>query len=427
MNENFLHLLWQTQRFDKNYLTTTKGEKLTILKVGKHNQFNGPDFLEASIEIEDVKWFGSVEIHIKSSDWNKHAHNADPNYKNVVLHVVYENDMEICATNNNTPLPCLELKNKISIESLVRYKTITESENSIPCAVHFKDVRDIIKKNWLDRVFTMRLEAQSDRMIVAAKKNTNKYDEILWQLVFRYIVSPPNHNAIVTLFESIPFQHLKRLKDNPKAIEAILIGQAGFLVDNLKDLYVVELQKEYAYQKQKLQLEPLPKNIWITKSIRNAATVCTRLSQLAYLLSKNENIFSQILVVTNTKQLETIFEAKANNYWHNHNTPDFETVFEEKKLGKTTIDVITTNAILPFLFFYSNILGDDSLKTMSLELFQSVRPEKNSITNIWKNLGFSAENAAESQALIHLKKNFCDTKRCFNCAIGANILISSDQ
>lgn len=426
MNENFLHLIWQTQRFDKSYLTTTNGEKLIILQIGKHNNYNGPDFLEASIEIEGVKWFGSVEIHIKSSDWNKHSHAADPNYKNVILHVVFENDTDIFAPDYNTPLPCLELKNKIYTESLIRYKNITESENPIACAAHFKDVRDIIKKNWLERVFTMRLEAQSDRMIEAATQNTNKYDEILWQLIFRYIVSPPNHNAIVILFESIPFQHLKRLKNNPKAIEAILIGQAGFLEDNLKDSYAIELQKEYAYQKQKLTLEPLPKNIWTTKSIRNAATICTRLSQLAYLLSKDENIFSKILAVTNTKQLETIFEAHANNYWHNHNTPDFETVFEEKKLGKTTIDVITTNAVLPFLFFYSNILGDDSLKTMSLELFQSMKSEKNSITDIWKNLGFSAENAAESHALIHLKKNFCDVKRCFNCAIGASILINNE-
>lgn len=425
MNENFLHLLWQIQRFDKNYLTTTTGEKLVILQIGKHNNHNGPDFLEACVEIDDVKWFGSVEIHIKSSDWNKHTHADDPNYKNVILHVVYENDTDVFAAHCKTPLHCLELKNKIYSESLNRYKTITESKNSIPCAAHFKDVQEIIKKNWFDRVFTMRLEAQSCIMIEAVEQNTNKYEEIFWLLIFRYMVSPPNHNAIVTLFESIPFQHLKRLKDNPKAIEAILIGQAGFLEDNLKDNYAVEIQKEYAYRKQKLKLEPLSKNIWITKSIRNAATVCTRLSQLAYLLSKNENIFSEILAITNTKQLETIFESKANKYWHNHNTPDFETVYEEKKLGKSTIAVLTTNAILPFLFFFSNILGDDSLKTMSLELFQSMKPEKNSITDIWKNLGYTAENAAESHALIHLKKNFCDFKRCFNCAIGANILFSS--
>ncbi len=424
MNENFLHLLWRTQRFDKQNLTTTSGESLAILQVGKYNKHNGPDFLEGCIERDGTKWFGSVEIHIKSSDWNKHAHTNDANYKNVILHVVYENDADIYNPDNTSLLPCLELKSRIAPQVLNRYQSIMDSENPIICSAHFNSVPELIKRNWIERVFIMRLEEQSHKMALAAEKNTNNYDEILWQLIFRYFVSPPNHDAMIELFDSIPFHHIKRLKNNPKAIEAILIGQAGFLKNTFVDDYSISLQKEYNYQKQKLQLEPLNKNIWITRSIRNPASVCIRLSELANLLANSENIFSKILKSTNSKEIESLFETQPHNYWFNHNAPDIETVFEEKKLGTSTIAIIISNAILPFLFFYSNILGDESLKTMSLEVFQTLKSEKNSITETWKNLGFVAENASESQSLVFLKKNFCDVKRCFDCAIGAHILIS---
>ncbi len=425
MNENFLHLLWRTQRFDKQALITISGEKINVIQVGKYNKHNGPDFLEACIEREGVKWYGSVEIHIKSSDWNKHAHSNDENYKNVILHVVYENDCDIFNEKYTTPLPCLELKNKIPSQVLERYQSIIDSENAIVCSAHFNAVPEIIKRNWIERVFIMRLEEQSYKMALTAEKNTNNFDEILWKLIFRYFVSPPNHEAMVTLFESIPFQHIKRLKNNPKAIEGILMGQAGFLNDEIKDGYPKELQTEYIYQKQKLKLESLSKNIWITRSIRNAASVCIRLSQLAHLLSGSENIFSEILKSRNSKQIEAIFAAKANKYWDTHNAPDSETLMEEKKVGIATIGIIISNAILPFLFFYSRILGDDALKNTSLNMFQTLKPEKNSITEIWKNMEYIAENAAESQSLVFLKKNFCDYKLCFECAIGAHILMTN--
>ena len=91
---------------------TSKGKLITLISVGQHNFNSGPDFFNAQLIIDDQLWAGSVEIHIKSSDWYLHGHEKDMNYDNVILHVVWEHDTEIFRKDNKS-IPTLSLKNYV--------------------------------------------------------------------------------------------------------------------------------------------------------------------------------------------------------------------------------------------------------------------------------------------------------------------------
>ena len=52
-------------------------------------------------------------MHLKSSDWYAHHHEVDSNYDNVILHVVWEDDISVFR-KDGTQVPTLELKNHIS-------------------------------------------------------------------------------------------------------------------------------------------------------------------------------------------------------------------------------------------------------------------------------------------------------------------------
>src|SRR4051812_13712772 len=108
MNEKLLQFIWKFQYFSKSDLQTTSGEPLQIIDPGEWNHNQGPDFSKAQIRIGTTILAGSVELHLRTSQWHDHGHSNDPNYRNVILHVVFDNDQTISS------LPILELHSRIS-------------------------------------------------------------------------------------------------------------------------------------------------------------------------------------------------------------------------------------------------------------------------------------------------------------------------
>ena len=112
MKEDFLHYLWKHKLFFTTNLKTTNDELVSITSVGNHNHNSGPDFFNAQLRIGEQLWAGNVEIHLKSSDWYLHNHEMDSNYDTVILHVVWEHDIEI-HTNQAADNYSTNMKNRL--------------------------------------------------------------------------------------------------------------------------------------------------------------------------------------------------------------------------------------------------------------------------------------------------------------------------
>ena len=428
MQENFLHYLWRTRRLDFSDLKTTKGETIEIIDFGEYNTNAGPDFLNATLRIGDMIWAGNVEMHIQSSDWYAHGHQHDEAYKNVILHVVFEENMPIL--RENTPdvsgqvegVSCLELKGRIPQGIHKKYWALLNNEHWIPCQHQFYTVSDLTKTMWFDRMLVERLEAKTEAIAIALERNKNDWEETFYQFITRNFGVKINTEPMEWLARSLPHLVLAKHKNNLFQVEALIFGQSGLLEKAFQDEYPTILQKEYNFLKHKHALTPINTAAWKFSRMRPAAFPTIRLAQLSGLIHQSSHLFSKVLEMESIGALENLFNVKISDYWTNHYVFDTPSVLSKKIMGKDTIDLFIINTIVPFLFYYGKIRKEDRFKDRAFQFLEALKPEKNTIIAGWQNLGEKPQSAFQTQAFLQLKNAYCAKKRCAECAIGNFIL-----
>lgn len=421
MKEDLLHFLWRTRRFDPTNLTTTEGEPLEILHPGEHNSHAGADFQNARLRIGEMLWAGNVEMHLKSSDWLRHNHQADRAYDNVILHVVLEEDQPVFRNNGNR-IPCLELKKHLPPRILGTYQKLLHNEHWIPCQHFFHAVPDMAKTLWLDRLLVERLEQKTASIRSALERNGHDWEGTFYQFVARNFGLKVNAEAFESLALSLPQKILARHRNEPFQIEALLFGQAGMLEQNFEENYPAALQKEYLFLQKKYALTPIASVQWKFLRLHPGNFPTIRLAQFARLVHRSVHLFSKILEVKTQTDIEALFEVKLDGYWLTHYTFGQVSARRNKSFGKEAIRLLTINTIVPFLFLYGKTNGREEFKDLALKLLETLPPEKNSILSGWEKLGMQANSAYRSQALLQLKNEYCQKKRCLECSIGAAIL-----
>jgi Protein of unknown function (DUF2851) len=420
MKEDFLHYIWKFKKFDISDLKTTTGEKLTIINSGQYTQLAGPDFFNAQIEIDNQKWAGNVEIHIKSSDWYLHNHEQDDNYDSVILHVVWENDAPIFR-KNNTEIPTLELKNFISKEVLQNYDALLSPKSWIFCEKQISQIPNFVLKNWQERLFFERLERKSKPIEDLVAATNIDWEAVLFYLLAKNFGLNTNGEIFLKIAQSFSYIIFRKESFEVENLEAILFGNAGLLDSEKEDNYYKDLKFRYFYLLHKYQTE---KNVsepvqFFKHRPDNFPTI--RLSQLANLYHKQQNLFSKIIAVSDVKEIYQIFEITVSEYWKTHYQFDKESPKKSKSLSKSFIDLLIINTIIPLQFAYAKSLGKEISEDLVTSLSQ-IAPEKNSIIDKFHYFGIKSLNAFDSQSLLELKKEYCNKSRCLHCAIGIDLI-----
>lgn len=428
IREDFLHYLWQYKYFAIQKLESCDKQSLQVFQVGQHNYNSGPDFFNAKIQIGEQLWAGNVEIHVKASDWYVHHHEKDPNYDNVILHVVWENDMHVYQ-KNNTPIPTLELKNIVSKEVLNNYKRLFSKKHTwINCENHITSISDFIRNNWLEKLYFERIEQKSNFILELLLKSSNDWESVLFQMITMNFGMKVNKESFLSLANSMAFKIVRKHRNDRKILESLFFGQAGFLQDDLQDSYYKELQTEYHFSQIKYKLEPLFNGQFHFFRLRPNNFPSIRLAQLAGLYHVQENLFSKIIATNSLQDFYTLFDFEISPYWREHYNFTSKSVKSPKKLTKSFIDLILINTIIPIKFAYFKHIGKlDEEKFV--QLVKEISPEKNSIITAFKSLPFEEAgskirivNAFESQAYLQLKNTYCDKQKCLQCVIGNTLL-----
>lgn len=421
--EDFLHYVWKFRLFDRGNLQTNDGEALEIFSAGIHNSDSGPDFQNARIKIGDTIWAGNVEVHLSSSDWKKHGHATDDAYENVILHVVYRDDAPLVLTNGRR-VPTLELQNRIPDELYSRYHKLIFGEKSIiPCEASISSVDNLTLYNWLTRVLVERLEKKSATVIAALNLNRGDWEETFYQFLAANFGFKTNAVPFELLAKSIPQNILAKNKNNPIQIEALVFGQAGFLNEEFKDEYPLKLKEEYGFLQKKYKLAPVEKHLWKFMRLRPANFPTIRLAQFAALIVKSNHLFSKLLEIKDVKALKALFtDVKVNPYWEDHYRFDVVSPPSPKNIGEASVDILLLNTMALFLFSYGKYNQQQHFINRSLQLLEYLPCENNKIITDFTNLGVKIKTAFESQALIELKNNYCNYKKCLQCGVGNRIL-----
>ncbi len=422
MNEEFLNYIWQNKLIEhKKISINSSDEKVSIIDVGKRNFDSGPDFFNAKIKIGNTIWAGNIEVHVRSSDWILHNHQNDNAYDNIILHVVYKDDSPVFRKKGEK-IPTIELKDKFNSRILSTYKSFIESSNWIPCQQLIADIDRFTQFAWLDSLCIERLEVKA-KGIAHDLKNTNQdFLEILYRQLGRNFGFNTNADAFELLTKSLPFSLLGKHINRIDQLEALLYGQAGMLNTSFKDIYPATLAEEYTFLANKYNLRPIDSKIWKFLRMRPSNFPTIRISQFANLLQSTSGLLTTILEQNRLNDVKTLFNVHANPYWKNHSNFDKVSKAKSTVLGKSSIDLILINTIIPFTFIYGKIFKLDEVQDKALLWYEQIKPEKNYITGKFSSFGLKIENAKQSQAVIQLKKNYCDKKRCLSCRFGHQLI-----
>ncbi|GIM52364.1 hypothetical protein CAPN004_13940 [Capnocytophaga cynodegmi] len=419
MKEDFLQYLWKYRKIQQNSILTS-GETLFIQSIGEHNLLSGPDFFNAQLKIGEQLWAGNVEIHLKSSHWYAHRHEQNKAYNNVILHVVWEHDVEVF-NNNQQIIPTLELKNQIDTEILNSYKKLLLSKhNFISCEKYYSKAENMVSSSWNNFLFKERLKQKSDYVENLLKQTKSDWEKVLFSMLLKNFGGTVNGEIFLEMGKTIDFSIIRKERNIPLHLEALFFGQANLLSENYEDFYYKSLHKEYEYLKNKYNLNSLVTNVYFSR-LRPQGFPTIRLSQLAQLYEKTENLFSKIIEIQEVKDLREIFSITTSEFWENHYTFGKTSPKTKKKISNSLIELIWINTIIPIKYLYYKSLNKDITPILAKSL-QSIAPEKNVIIEKFEKLGKLSESAFDTQVILQQYKNYCQTKQCLNCAIGTFLL-----
>ena len=419
-NEQLLHYVWKYRLYDQTNLQTTDGKTIEIIDPGIHNTDAGADFFNANIKIDDKVWAGNVEIHQSSDDWSKHGHHTDRNYNSVILHVVETVKNEV-KNQKGLSVPQMKLAVPDNVKDNAEY--LLNSASTIPCKNQLPEIEKKIVNSWLSVLGIERLERKTNDIFAHLARFNNSWDQSFYVLLARNYGFGLNSDEFERLALSLPFNYIQRHGDSLFQVEALLFGQAGMLQDeSILDDYYLQLRKEYEFLRHKYQLKPIDGFLFKKLRVRPNAFPQVRIAQLAALLQQSGRLFSSILEKEDYKQLRLHFQAETSAYWQTHYSFGKESKKSDKYLGDSSLNILLINTVAPILFAYGRKTDQEKFCDRALHILESINPERNVIVAEFRSAGISPANAFDSQALIQLRKEYCDKRKCLYCRIGYRIL-----
>jgi hypothetical protein len=409
MKEELLHFIWQSKLLLGKNLYTTSGETITIENLGTHNLNSGPDFFNAKLKIGDTLWAGNIEIHVRSVDWNNHKHQTDDAYNNVILHVVYVHDKEV-ARANGEPLPTLELREFIPASLLHKYKILQEQQfKHIACERILVMPDESILSNWLQRLLIERIEQKCDHIKELLVKTHHHYEKSFYIITARYFGMKTNAQPFEQLAKQLPVTVIAKHKNKFEEVLALVLGVSGLLRsmgEEYKSLIPI-----FEHLQRKYNLNVMDESIWKFARTRPANFPSVRLVQFAALLFQSSHLLSKVLECETVAELEKLYAAPT--FWRD----------QKIALGKSAIELLLLNSVLPFVFLYGKLQHREDLCDKALLWYEQLPAEKNAIVRQYESLGLQAKNAADTQAYIQLKNEYCIPLKCLQCSLGYRSLL----
>ena len=427
--EQLLHYVWKHKMFPLRELQTTDGTAVEVIDPGLYNRNAGPDFFNAKVRIGSTMWVGNVEIHDKSSDWYLHGHDKDKNYDNVVLHVASVIDTDVMNSRGEY-LPQIQLG--VPQKVMEHYKELLKTDSYPPCYKVIPSLTPLMAHAWMAALQTERLEQKTEAIRHRAELSGGSWEDAYFITLARNYGFGINGDVFEQWARIIPLQAVSHHRDDLFQIEAIFMGQAGLLeLDSIPDYYqqtalnegyFAKLRNEYLYLAHKFSMKPMDFKLWRFLRLRPQNFPHIRISQLANLYYQQKAGLSRLMECETIEQLKTTLSSHVTPYWETHYTFGSTSNKNEKHLSYGSINLLMINTAIPMLFAIGRHRGKEVLCDRAFDFLEQLRAENNHIIRMWQQVGLEVKTAGDSQALIQLKKEYCDKKDCLRCRFGYEYL-----
>lgn len=417
--ERLLHYVWKYKLYTATPLITTEGRPVQVIDPGMQNTDAGPDFFNAKIKIDGTLWVGSVEIHDKSSDWLLHHHDTDKAYDCVILHIIGFNDFQPVRTNGN-PIPQMLLTVPENILRSIDWLLYREA--ALPCLDHITRIAPLHIACWMEALLSERLERKTHDIFLLLDAYQTDWNEVFYITLTRNFGFGVNNDAFERLAKSLPLRCIQKQRNSHSQIEAMLFGQAGMLEEENDDHYYRLLQREYDFLRHKFSLSPMEDFVFKNLRTRPVNFPYLKVAQLAALWVRYDTLFSAILEARSTGEIKKYFRIPPSGYWETHYHFRYASPRKEKTIGENALNILLINTVVPMLFAYGLHNKRPEYCERATRLLESIPPEKNTIVTTFYNAGITVRHAGDSQALIQLKREYCEKKKCLYCRIGFRML-----
>lgn len=428
-SEFILHYCWRHRLLPLQGLQTTDGRSVEVIDPGLHNDDAGPDFFNAKLKIDGILWVGNVEIHDRSSDWYQHGHDHDPRYDNVILHVVRYADRAV-VTHGGQSLPQLQIDVPAAVRA--QYKELMEADKYPPCYKVIPSLDKLTVHSWMSALEAERLEQKTQAIVRRVGQCDGDWEWAYFVTLSRYYGFGINGDAFEQWALSFPLSAAAHHRDDVFQLEALFLGQAGLLDSSsipqrrreaaVTDSHYQRLCSEYHFLQHKFSLKPIDYTLWRYLRLRPQNFPQVRIAQLANMYYSHKTSLSGLIDCTTVEEVETLFTTQVTPYWETHYTFGLESAKMHKRLSKASLDVLVINVVVPMLFAYGRHKMDERLCDRALLFLDGLKAEQNNIITLWRMCGLKVRTAADSQALIQLKKEYCDKKDCLRCRFGYEYL-----
>lgn len=419
--EKLMQYVWKHRLWRSEDMVTNTGKKVRVVDPGLLNTDAGPDFFNAKIEIDGHMWVGNVEMHYRATDWKRHRHDSDKAYDSVILHVVAKDDAPVRRTNGEL-IPQLVLE--VSPQFNADYASLVGATIEVPCATKIKQVPHLTIVEWVEGLAFERLHGKVERIHQLLDSFNGSWEDVCYVTLARNFGFGINNDAFERLARRTPLRLLGKHSDSVLQIEALLFGQAGML-DAQKpgmDSYYNQLCTEYAFLSNKFQLTPMEKESWKLFRIRPQNFPYRRIAMLAQFIEGGFRMMNRILEAEGEKEMRALFEMELSGYWIKHYTFGKPNERATATLSRSSIDIILINTVAPLLYAYGELTGNYEMTDKAIKLLEDLRAESNSIVSHFVAYGIDCPDALTSQALVQLKREYCDARKCIYCKIGHHLL-----
>ncbi len=423
--ERLMQYVWQHRLWPCVRLRTTDGEPVDVLDPGLLNNDAGPDFFNAKIRIGGRTWAGNVEIHQRASDWFRHGHHNDPAYDSVILHVVGCADVVVKRSDGHA-VPQLEMP--CAPDFRERYSALVDSPLSgLACASGIPAVDRIYLSDWINSLLFERLQTKAVRVYELASAAGGDWGHAVYVTLARALGFSINSEPFERLALSLPLRTLRKHADSQVTVEGLIFGMAGFLDDDVfasctPDVYMLRMKAEYRFMSAKFGLSA-PRSLgWKMARMRPWNFPHRRLATLASFICQGFRPGYELLSVRGVDDARALFDIELHGYWARRFQFGPETARSARAFSESSLNTILINVAAPVLYSFGCAYGREDMTECAVGILQSLPAEQNSIVRLFTEAGVECRDAFTSQALIGLRRNYCNQRKCLYCRLGHRLL-----
>lgn len=423
--ERLMQYVWQHRLLVQTDMHTTDGERIVIIDPGRLNTASGPDFFNAKVQIGSRVWAGDVEIHVRATDWHRHGHDADPAYDSVVLHVVDTDDGRI-SRRNGEMIPQMVMRCRSDFHR--SYAALTErADRDLPCHEWIKAMPQLHMTAWMTSLAYERVYYKADRIMELLSEYAGNWEEVGYITLARALGFGLNAEPMERLARALPMHFLRKHADDVTALEGLLLGQAGLLQQSpdIHDPYLITLRREHQFYQAKFSLLPLQPLGWKMSGIRPQSFPYRRIAYLAALIHDDSRFASTLLSLGGIAEAIAFFQRPVEGFWARHYTFGRTLDTPLSGLSRTAAIGMVINVVVPLIMAHGMATGRDERLTQAMEMLQALPSERNVIIDLFTRAGVGCRDAFTSQALIHLRRMYCEPRRCLFCRVGHRMLAAT--